>query len=120
MAGKQTKMKENPMKADNVKDMREALKMFVDAYSTTSYSLCLVNLRPAFQKAKAALAAPLRNCDVGTASQQAQRFAELCTSHSKDGARGICDEKCPFYGKEYVSDCAIHWAQMPYERGIEE
>lgn len=63
---------------------------------------------------------PRRNCDVGTASQQAQRFAELCTSHSKDGARGICDEKCPFYGKEYGSDCALVWAQMPYERGIEE
>lgn len=69
---------------------------------------------------KRALSAPLRNCDVGTASQQAQRFAELCTSHSKDGARGICDEKCPFYGKEYGSDCALVWAQMPYERGIEE
>lgn len=71
-------------------------------------------------KADKILAKRPRNCDVGTASQQAQRFAELCTSHSKDGARGICDEKCPFYGKEYGSDCALVWAQMPYERGIEE
>lgn len=119
------------MEADNVKDMREAL---VDVYITLEklhlYDLHIsdITVRRAFLgrlcRAKnvidTALAKPPRNCDVGTASQQAQRFAELCTSHSKDGARGICDEKCPFYGKEYGSDCALHWAQMPYERGIEE
>ena len=36
----------------NAVKMREALKMFVDAYKTTSYTLCLENLRPAFQKRK--------------------------------------------------------------------
>lgn len=49
--------------ADNIAAIRDALKSFVDAYETTSYTLCLVNLHPPFQKAKAALAKPPRNCD---------------------------------------------------------
>jgi hypothetical protein len=48
---------------DDTAKMREALKMFVDKYKTTSYTLCLENLRPVFQKAEAALSAPVRNCD---------------------------------------------------------
>lgn len=48
----------------NAAAMREALKMFVDAYRTTSYTLCIENLRPAYQKAKVALALPARNCDL--------------------------------------------------------
>ena len=44
--------------------MREALEMFVTAYKTTSYTLCLENLRHAYQKAESALAEPPRNCDV--------------------------------------------------------
>lgn len=113
-------MEENNMAAmrDACQKMRDLLMLRGDGKSR-----CILTwdeFNESQMMLRAALAAPLRNCDVGTASQQAQRFAELCTSHSKDGARGICDEKCPFYGKEYGSDCALVWAQMPYERGIEE
>lgn len=51
------------METNNMTAMREALEMFVDAYRATSYSLCIENLRPAYQKADAALSAPPRNCD---------------------------------------------------------
>ena len=108
------------MKASDVKDMREALnKIYFNAQYICEYrdEPAIVHHRANLieRAVNAALSKPPRNCDVGTASQQAQRFAELCTSHSKDGARGICDEKCQFYGKEYGSDCALVWAQMPYE-----
>ena len=68
-------------------------------------------------KLRAALSTPPRNCDVGTAEEQAERFAKVCTANSKDGVRGLCSEACPF-GRDYQSECALAWAQMPYkERG---
>lgn len=118
------------MKSSNTESLRKTLGDIrgyaIDIYQALSHNrspsraVAIAYAGAIVSKVDAALSAPLRNCDVGTASQQAQRFAELCASHSKDGARGICDDKCPFYGKEYGSDCALHWAQLPYERGIEE
>jgi hypothetical protein len=64
----------------------------------------------------AALSAPPRNCDVGTAEEQEERFTEVCTANSKDVVRGLCSETCPF-GRDYQSGCALAWAQMPYEEG---
>ena len=59
---------------------------------------------------KAALSAPPRNCDVGTAEEQARRYEELCDSHT---CGSICSGSgCPLY--DY--DCSpFAWAQMPYE-----
>ena len=105
------------MEASNMKAMREAMEeISIYARSLCKFRNADVNYdaNKILDLVRAALAAPPRNCDVGTAEEQERRFAELCTSHSKDGARGICDEKCPFYGKEYGSDCALYWAQMPY------
>ena len=54
----------------------------------------------------------LRNCDVGTAAEQAERFAEYCDSEAckrnrcKSRAKALCIERC-----------AIAWAQMPYDEG---
>lgn len=53
--------------------------------------------------ARAALAAPARNCDVGTAEEQKERFKAFCEERD-------C-YKCPFYGN---SDCPLEWAQMPF------
>ena len=52
----------------------------------------------------------LRNCDVGTAEEQARRYEELCDSHT---CGSICSGSCcPLY--DY--DCSpFAWAQMPYE-----
>lgn len=56
--------------------------------------------------ARAALSAPPRNCDVGTAEEQASRFIALCDS--------LKCPSCPCrFGK--TTDCALNWAQMPYE-----
>lgn len=55
----------------------------------------------------AALAAPPRNCEVGTAEEQAERF-----KFAK------CDKlpKCRPWG-ECCLTCFAKWAQMPYEEG---
>lgn len=56
----------------------------------------------------AALAAPARNCDVGTAEEQSERFHALCDSN-------VCTScPCKFTDRTY---CALVWAQMPYEAG---
>ena len=107
-------------KYENNVAMREALVRLREiantAFERMREGVEIVNLPQAiWYWCEKAMLAPPRNCDVGTAEEQAARFAEFCTCHSKNGARGICDGKCPFHGKEYGSDCAMEWGQMPYE-----
>lgn len=55
----------------------------------------------------AALAAPPRNCDVGTAQEQSERMdAAYCSNR-------LCAKgKCPLFKPGL--DCSLIWAQMPY------
>ncbi len=57
-------------------------------------------------KARAALAKPPRNCDVGTAEERAQRLNEWCS--------GRHCVNCQFKGG-WPDECKLRWAQMPYE-----
>jgi hypothetical protein len=63
-----------------------------------------------YEKACAALEEPLRNCEVGTAEDQMERFKTFCNSYPL-----MCNG-CPLkdFGIVY-GDCVIHWSQMPYE-----
>lgn len=64
----------------------------------------------AIYKAEAAFAEPLRNCDIGTAAEQSDRFKAFCDAYPL-----MCGE-CPFKDfRNTHNDCAIAWAQMPYE-----
>lgn len=69
-----------------------------------------------FRKTAAALAAPPRNCDVGTAEEQETRHCAWCHDHGVEGDNKVnCahpDTSCDL--------CALRWAQMPYEEGGEE
>ena len=49
---------------------------------------------------------PLRNCDVGTAKEQNNRFMRFCDNVSM--------KYC--WGRE-CSKCIFHWLQMPFEEG---
>lgn len=60
-------------------------------------------------KAKNALSVPNRNCDVGTAEEQADRFYDHCLSFKQEMT---CD-KCPLVDSKPF--CEFAWAQMPYE-----
>ena len=57
------------------------------------------------------LAEPLRNCDVGTAEEQSERYEKFCYAHRsrEKGCGGcpLCDIVC----------CGFAWLQMPYEEG---
>lgn len=64
----------------------------------------------ALDKAKAALAAPPRNCDVGSLDEQITRFNAFCESR-------MCSDflsRCPLADSR---NCRLAWAQMPYEKG---
>ena len=63
----------------------------------------------ALDKAKAALADPPRNCDVGTADEQVRRHLEWCERNA--------------YKCQSTPSCAVclaEWEQMPYEEGDEK
>ena len=59
----------------------------------------------------AALAATPRNCDVGTAEEQAERYGRYCDKFTSDGMH--C-ETCPCCGKIPLGKCEFAWMQMPY------
>jgi len=71
---------------------------------------------------RAALAAPARNCDVGTAQEQIDRFHEFCHSNRYyiDEFHGDdCRPDCPI-GKivdrdnKFCDNCWAAWAQLPF------
>jgi hypothetical protein len=59
----------------------------------------------------AALAAPARNCDVGTAEEQTERFDKFC--HANINTQRCCGD-CPAF-RTTRDDCELVWAQLPYE-----
>ena len=64
--------------------------------------------------AKEALSAPARQCDVGTALEQALRFHDFCVGNSS-GINGMCKPTCPCIDCFDKCQCLAKWAQMPYE-----
>ena len=58
------------------------------------------------QEAKAALAEPLKNCEVGTAEEQYGRFRECCKKQRIPCLLSY-DYRC--------DECYSKWSQMPYE-----
>ena len=110
--------------ANSNEAMREALaeaRRFVFASAQRNDRDLLVNdgvhapyvLTPKETLAKidAALAMPRRQCDVGTAEEQAERYAAHCDKFP------LCTGGCPCCGKILHNKCEFAWAQMPYEEG---
>ena len=56
-----------------------------------------------------ALEEPPRNCDVGTADEQAKRFEQFCGS-----VEGLCD-KCELDKPGVVPTCGVLWSQWTYK-----
>ncbi|MBQ4385620.1 MAG: hypothetical protein II823_06870 [Kiritimatiellae bacterium] len=97
--------------------MREALIKFVRAYEQTDEMANIEDTAGAYDLARAALSAPPRNCDVGTAEEQTERMHENYCSHHECYVIPTDAEPygCPLY--EQGVDCRLKWAQMPYEEG---
>ena len=102
------------MEAGNVKAMREALKHIVSLLRSDTFVVLSPSAVEIIEKillaSEAALSAPPRNCDVGTAEEQRKRFKAFC----RDRQGGTCD-KCP----ARKGFCTLTWAQMPYKEGGE-
>ena len=100
------------METGNVKAILDALNEIKDTIDEwrTNGEMEHWQYSKLFDITDAALATPPRNCDVGTAEEQAKRYEELCDSHT---CGSICSGSCcPLY--DY--DCSpFAWAQMPYE-----
>ena len=66
----------------------------------------------AHRLATEALTVPPRQCDVGTAEEQSERFMDFC----RPGNRPPNCEKCKIYPKRMNKFwCQLEWAQTPYE-----
>ena len=66
--------------------------------------------------ARTALSAPPRNCDVGTAEEQAERFYAFCGYHRfQSGIKGMCSSLCPCIRCRDMCNCITTWEQMPYD-----
>ena len=101
--------------------LREALNLCVDEMCARCRDLAKARGNPApclngcepVRKAKAALAAPPRNCDVGTAEEQEKRFHDFCRARHlpRMEVSSYCAYKCPLEGD---TCCELQWAQMPY------
>ena len=68
----------------------------------------------AISLARAALAAPARNCDVGTAEDKVERFGEYCISHKATLPLPDRCRRCRIRGEIHVHKCIFEWGQMPY------
>ena len=79
--------------------LREALEFAED-------ELWAHGLFDASKRIASALAAPPRNCDVGMAEEQAQRYSRRLPFPPEQG-------DCEFWEYEHL----LRWAQMPYEEG---
>lgn len=65
------------------------------------------------KRTEAALSLPPRNCDVGTADEQADRFKAFCYANRTPDNE--CSKECRFNDTSAICYCQARWAQMPYE-----
>lgn len=106
------------MEANNAAAMRKALERQVHflqrlhAQEGENGVVSKVRLEEEIKAVTAALSAPPRNCDVGTAKKQNDRYVLFCKSHKKN--HGNCFGCTAF---QFIGRCEFAWAQMPYEEG---
>lgn len=68
-------------------------------------------------RAMEALSAPPRNCDVGTAEEQNERYKRFCSSHYRPNDIDAQCDGCPCVSERF--DCELEWGQLPYEAAQE-
>ena len=93
---------------EKMRDALKATRMFLDGYTVNNLELR--------RMVESALAEPRRNCDVGTPEEQAERFHRQCFEHHT----GRCSPHCRTLPAKTRQECALKWAQMPYESEMME
>lgn len=111
------------MEASNAKAMREALEK-IQKLATSDRPADEVEIA---NICRAALSAPPRNCDIGTAEEQERRYNNFTGRYNPCSYRGYarCAEDCPVHIKLMQEGhgellCQLEWSQMPYEVGDAE
>ena len=106
------------MEANNVAAMRKGLEQLCKMCSHNGHDFGIPAVRDLLDHldmmkavAQCALAAPARNCDVGTADEQAERFHHQCFEYHT----GRCSPHCGTLPAKTRQECALKWAQLPYE-----
>ena len=104
------------MESSNVKAMREALEQ-IDriVYFKKRHTKEEVE---AHRLATTVLTMPPRNCDVGTAEEQSDRFDKFCYSHNKCfqcPVKSIYNSHNRQKQLREIIRCEIIWSQMPYK-----
>ena len=109
--------REKSSRVGNSAKLREACEALVSeigGYLTDGLEVIWCSISgKTIKKARAALSDNPRNCDVGTAEEQGERFEKFCDSNKHGGDVYACDN-CKFLTSEH---CGLEWAQMPYEEG---
>lgn len=94
--------------------LREALEKAGVALSWAAHHhLTEDDAKECLEVVDAALAEPVRNCDVGTAEEQYKRFDKICSGPHTT-------EDCPLFEKTSPCCsplCFARWSQMPYKEG---
>ena len=100
----------------NVQVMREAARHLLYVIDEMGFKPWCADdpLAIACDKLDAALAIPLRNCDVGTADEQLDRYGDYCQKNCS-----VCEHRlsCHIRGESYRMKCIFAWGQMPYTKG---
>ena len=99
----------------NAAAMREALDMVLRylqwLYAQGCTDRC--RLSDEIDRVVSAIGELPRNCDVGTAEEQEDRFLDFCSEHHDTGCYDCYGNPiCPVASE---SECRLGWAQMPYE-----
>ena len=114
-----TSTSEKSSAVGNAAAMREALEQIRELLSIggkPDTAMC-IRYEAAYLIAKESLFVPPRNCDVGTAEEQAERFYAFCGYHRfQSGIKGMCSSLCPCIRCRDMCNCITTWAQMPYEK----
>lgn len=93
--------------------LREALKDNTQLLAVVHSDEYTAEITEQIDKNTSVLAAPARNCDVGTADEQADRFKAFCYANRTPDNE--CSKGCQFNDTSAVCYCQARWAQMPYE-----
>lgn len=87
-------------------DATAVLEDILDAFSRGEGGVYKSDVAEVIDNARAALAKPPRNCDVGTVKEQAKRMEDFCNQY--ETCRLCRLHKSPL-------QCELEWTQMPYE-----
>ena len=112
------------MEANNMKAMREACQKMLDLLMLRGdgKARCVLTwdeFNESQLMLRAALSAPPRQCDIGTADEQSECFENFCLKHigcaEETGGRHCIG--CPLEkaSRNTTQKCELYWAQMPHE-----